>query len=117
MNLAPLVDPVSAIDGALTSAESNTVHADAAEASGDEGLSRLFSRLAGSLYESAAEGYLHVSLERAAETYRLAQRAYRRGGSNGRAFRMGCRAEKCEREEAARLARDAAWLANLQVAS
>lgn len=86
---------------AIDEAEASAVLADEAEQAGDEGRARLLSRVAGSQYERAARLAEAVSLDMAARRYRLAQTAYRRGGSNGKAFRMGCRAEKCEAYERA----------------
>lgn len=80
------------------------VAADRAEERGEHDQARALSRDAGWEYERDAGRLEGVSLELAAKTYRAADRCYRRGRSMGRALRMRIRAERCESEEAARLA-------------
>lgn len=95
----------------IARAETLSVEADKAEQSGDAETSRLRSREAAASYALAAEQAMGISLALAGLYYRSAETAYRRGRSHGRALRMQIRAENAECEEAARLARDARWLA------
>lgn len=102
---------------AIVAAEARAVLADKAEQRGDAEKSREFSRESGASYEQAASLALAASSRRAAGLYRLAETAYRRGRSHGRALRMKLRAERWEREDAARISWDEAWLEGLGVAS
>src|SRR5678816_249752 len=96
----------------IEAAQVREVYADEAEGRGFWAGARAEARMAGSLYEAEAKRAEGVSLFRAAQLYRMAQRCYARGRSTGRAFRMGVRAERCEREESERVQRDATWIAD-----
>lgn len=98
---------------AVDLAESSAVAADRFEEKGAAKTARALSRQAAGYYEQAASQALASCCRRAVELYRLAEKAYRRGWSHGRALRMQHRAEKWSLEAEAVEARHVAWCAEL----
>lgn len=95
-----ILDPVKQIESLVIQGVTYEVKADLAETCGDLVTMRAYARDAGWAYEKVGNAYMSVSLVKAAEWLRQAERAYRRGRSVGRAVRMELRAERCDRGEA-----------------
>lgn len=98
-------------------AERALVDADALEEACKVAVARLAARAAGEYYAHAARAFEFSSLTTAAEHFRLAATAFRRGLSRAKANKMLCLAAICDEEAATTAAATTQWLKNFRRAA